>query len=37
VCSEHQTILAVPRQSDLQFGAGDTVFRVDGGRLRREH
>ncbi len=36
VCREHQTILAVPRQSDLQFGPGDTVFRVDAGRLIRE-
>jgi DNA replication and repair protein RecF len=36
VCREHQTFLAVPRQSDLRFGAGDAVFRVAAGRLSRE-
>lgn len=36
VCREHQTLLAVPRRSDLRFGEGDAVFRVDAGRLTRE-
>jgi recombinational DNA repair ATPase RecF len=36
VCREHQTFLAVPRRSDLRFGDGDAVFRVEAGRLLRE-
>lgn len=36
VCREHQTFLAVPRESDLLFGSGDAVFRVAAGRLTRE-
>jgi DNA replication and repair protein RecF len=36
VCREHQTLLAVPRRSDLRFGEGDAVFRVEAGRLTRE-
>jgi DNA replication and repair protein RecF len=36
VCQRHQTLLAVPRRSDLGFGAGDALFRVEGGRLTRE-
>lgn len=36
VCARYQTFLAVPRRSDLGFGNGDAVFRVEAGRLLQE-
>jgi DNA replication and repair protein RecF len=36
VCKHHQTFLAVPRRSDVEFGEGDAVFRVESGVLTRE-
>lgn len=33
VCRNHQTFLAVPRESDMAFGQGDVLFRVSAGRL----
>lgn len=36
VCTRHQTFLAVPRESDMTFGRGDALFRVQGGRVVRE-
>jgi DNA replication and repair protein RecF len=36
VCTRHQTFLAVPRRGDLDLGAGDAVFEVAAGVLRRE-
>jgi DNA replication and repair protein RecF len=36
VCSQHQAFVAVPRRSDLAFGEGDAVFRVEAGKLLRE-
>ncbi len=36
VCQNHQTFLAVPRQSDMAFGSGDALFRVEDGSVRRD-
>lgn len=36
VCTRHQTFLAMPRRGDLDLGAGDAVFAVAAGVLRRE-
>jgi DNA replication and repair protein RecF len=34
VCQNHQTFLAIPRQSDMAFGKGDALFHVQAGCLR---
>lgn len=36
ICQRYQTFLAVPRKSDLEFGEGDALFRVQAGRVSRE-
>jgi DNA replication and repair protein RecF len=35
ICERHQTLLAVPRQNDVDLGSGDAVFTVHAGTLRR--
>jgi DNA replication and repair protein RecF len=35
-CQRYQTFLAVPREADLVFGRGDTLFRVAAGSVVRE-